>query len=95
MAMPADQPGAVTLWIDPDPFRHADYAAHHTAERQLEKFLKGRGSVTVWDRVSRENHHFDAGYAATAASDFLLHGRLKPVKRQPVSLSQLAAAARK
>jgi phage terminase large subunit GpA-like protein len=72
LLMPAGQPGAITLFASPDPYEHADYSAHQVAERQREKFLPNVGTVTVWDRISRQNHHLDTAYGSTCCAFFLL-----------------------
>jgi phage terminase large subunit GpA-like protein len=71
LTIPTDQPGAVTLYDDPSPDAHADFVTMLVAERQVEKFIKGRGSVITWERISRNNHGLDSSYAAMAAADFV------------------------
>lgn len=98
LSLPSDQPGAISLFDSPDQFEHSEYAAHITAEKQVEKFIPGRGTVIVWERLSRDNHLLDAGYYATAACDFVLagiDGRLAklPPEQRPTA-AQLAAKAR-
>lgn len=72
LAMPADSPGAVTLFQTVDMTEHSEWASHHVAEKQIQKFITGRGEVVVWDRINRQNHLFDAGYGATAGCQFIL-----------------------
>ena len=69
--MPAEEIGAVTLFDTGDKFGHADYAAHMTSEKQIEKFDQHRGTIVVWERINRNNHYFDAGYGSLAAADFV------------------------
>lgn len=48
---------------------HNTFARHLTAERKTEQFLAGRGVVTQWERIRKQNHFLDAlHYAAVAAS---------------------------
>lgn len=98
LAMPPEQPGAVTLYEHQDSIGHADFAAHLTAERQIEKFVPGRGTVVVWDRTSRNNHWLDSSYGAMCESDFLIRTMSLPAKRAAAdrpSARDLAAKARK
>jgi phage terminase large subunit GpA-like protein len=85
LAMPADQPGAVTLYDPADPLEHSTFAAHLTAERQLET-EKG----IVWERVDRNNHFLDAGYLSTAAAYHLWLEWLDQ-QQQPPSANKEAA----
>jgi phage terminase large subunit GpA-like protein len=70
LAMPADQPEAVTLYRSADSFEHTEFAAHLTAEKQVETFVPGRGAVRKWERISRNNHYLDATYNGLAAGEF-------------------------
>lgn len=72
LAMPPNEPGAVTLYQGVDAAEHSEWAAHQVAEKQVLKFLPGRGEVTVWERVNRANHLLDAGYMATTGCQFIL-----------------------
>ncbi len=38
-----------------------------TAERKTEEFVAGKGVVTRWERIRRQNHWFDALYNAAVA----------------------------
>jgi phage terminase large subunit GpA-like protein len=71
LSMPMGQTGSIRLFDSKNPNEHAEYAAHMTAEKQMEKFLPQRGSVIVWERINRKNHYLDAAYAVTTACDFL------------------------
>jgi phage terminase large subunit GpA-like protein len=77
LSMPADEPGALTLWAAADPGEHDEYSAHITAERKVEKFLPGRGRVIVWERIDRNNHFLDAATSSVAAADFVLQLRVQ------------------
>jgi len=68
LSLPLDGPGAITLWEAADSFEHSVFAQHMVAEKQVEKFLPGRGRVIVWERIDRQNHFLDAAcYAAVGA----------------------------
>lgn len=62
LAMPADEPGAVTLYEVADPVEHATYVQHQVAEKQVET-TKG----IVFVREDRNNHYLDAGYLSVCA----------------------------
>lgn len=66
---PADKPGALKLYKTARPQEHLSIAKHFSAERQTQEFIAGRGTVTKWEQVSRNNHWFDAGYLAAAAAN--------------------------
>jgi phage terminase large subunit GpA-like protein len=66
LSTPLDQPGALTLFQAP-PAEHTALAKHLTAERKTEEFVAGKGVVTKWERVRRNNHWFDVLYNACAA----------------------------
>jgi len=61
---PKDQPGALTLFA---PFDHLKYGRHLIAEKKTEEFVPGRGLVTRWERVNRDNHLLDASCLACVA----------------------------
>ena len=67
LSVPIDQAGALTIYEGP-PQQHLTWAKHMVAEKQVEEFVAGRGSVTTWQTVGKHNHYFDAGYNACAAS---------------------------
>src|SRR5690606_15987180 len=50
LLMPADEPMAVTLYEAASFSEHSEFCRHLTAEKQIEKFIPGRGEVIVWDR---------------------------------------------
>lgn len=54
----AFESGAVTLFGDHDRIDHSMFADHCMAERPLDVTAKGN-TVTVWKRLSRENHYWD------------------------------------
>lgn len=72
LAMPPEEPTAISLYQAASSAEHLAYSQQVTAERQIEKWVPGRGTVAVWERVERSNHYLDAGYLATAAGHFIL-----------------------
>ncbi|QDT55930.1 Phage terminase large subunit (GpA) [Caulifigura coniformis] len=66
LSCPLDQPGALRLYKAP-PQEHLSLAKHLTAERKTEEFVAGKGVVTRWERIRRQNHWFDALYNACVA----------------------------
>jgi len=60
------KPGAMTLF-HATPQEHLALAKHLTAEMKTEEFIAGKGIVTKWERLNRNNHWFDALYNACAA----------------------------
>lgn len=69
LAQEVREPGAMTLYADL-PRVHQKFAKHLTAEKAVEEFIPGKGVLTKWKRVSRQNHWFDATYIASAAGHF-------------------------
>ncbi len=65
----ADQAGAVTLYEPSSSSEHAEFTRHLVAEKQIEKYVEGKGEAIVWDRVDRNNHWLDATYAALCAGE--------------------------
>jgi len=72
LGMEADQPGAITLYETTDADSRSDFIGQLTAEEQVEKYVKGKGIVIVWDRIRRKNHKLDSTYAAVAAGHFIV-----------------------
>lgn len=66
LATPFAQSGAMEFF-QADDKAHTKLVAHLTAEKQTQKFVPGKGTVTVWETISRTNHWFDAAYIASAA----------------------------
>jgi phage terminase large subunit GpA-like protein len=68
---PAEEPGAMRFYYDPDPNAHVALSQQLCAERPVEKFIEGRGLVKVWERKrrgGRKNHYLDdVAYASAAA----------------------------
>ena len=83
LVTPMGQPGAMTLYAAP-PSDHLSFAKHLTAETKTEEYVAGRGVVTKWERVRKNNHWFDALYNACAVGHY--GGvRLLPPSRPPQS----------
>jgi hypothetical protein len=67
LATPLDKPGAMTFFRA-EPHEHLALAKHLSAETKMEEFIAGRGVVTRWQCVRRQNHWLDALYNASAAA---------------------------
>lgn len=61
---PEGKPGALTLFNGAD---HFTYAKHMTAEKKVEEFVAGKGAVTRWEAISRNNHYLDSTCLACVA----------------------------
>lgn len=89
---PIDKPGALTLFDSGDgrgggDNNHLSFAKHNCAERQVEEFVPGTGTVTKWEALSRSNHWGDATVEACvaghAAGVRLDHDKIdEPAKKQ-------------
>lgn len=66
LVTPLDQDGAMTLF-HATPQEHLSLAKHLTAETKTEEFIAGKGVVTRWERLRRQNHWLDALYNACCA----------------------------
>ena len=66
LTQPLDQPGAMTFFHAPREI-HLAIAKHLTAERKTEEFIAGKGVVTKWERIRKQNHWLDALYLAGTA----------------------------
>lgn len=69
LVTPLNQPGAMTLFAAP-PSDHLSFAKHLTAETKTEEYVAGKGVVTKWERVRKNNHWFDALYNACAVGHY-------------------------
>src|SRR4030095_6573909 len=81
LSTPLNSPGAMTLY-KAAAHEHLALAKHLTAEVKSEEFVAGKGVITKWDRIRRQNHWFDALYNACVAG----HGcgvRLVQEERPP------------
>jgi phage terminase large subunit GpA-like protein len=63
---PAGQPGGLTLFHGMAN-EHLSLAKHLTAEKKVEEFVAGRGLVTRWEAINRNNHYLDMLAMACAA----------------------------
>lgn len=63
---PMDKPGALTIF-SATPNEHLSFGKHLTAERKVEEFEAGKGLVTRWEAVNKNNHWLDAMTYACAA----------------------------
>ncbi|MCG6158338.1 terminase gpA endonuclease subunit [Rubinisphaera margarita] len=63
LTTPLSQPGAMRLF-QAAPHEHLSLAKHLTAERKIEEFVAGKGMVTRWERIRKNNHWFRASLMA-------------------------------
>lgn len=88
LALPPDAEQALQLYEVADAADHRELAEQLTAEREVTKYVDGRGEVICWERIRRANHFLDAAYLATAAGNLALTfhtQKASPVKTLPVS----------
>lgn len=89
---PINQPGALTLF-NAKPVEHLSFAKHLTAEKRVEEFIAGRGTVIRWEAMNRNNHYLDALSLACVAGhgvgERLLSG---PVQQKPQSIAPAVEA---
>lgn len=57
---PMGEPGAMTTFIPSPGSDHRTWAHHILAEREVEEFVAGKGTVTKFERIRRQNHYLDA-----------------------------------
>lgn len=65
LATPAGKVGGLVLAMPPSgsPTQHLSFARHMVAEKKIEEFkagVGGRGLITRWQKVARDNHWLDA-----------------------------------
>ncbi len=85
LQIPLGRPGALALFAAPGN-EHASFARHLTAEKRVEEFIAGKGLVTRWQAVSRQNHWLDSTCLAFVAE----HGTrpaIVPAESRPVRLA--------
>lgn len=63
-----EKPFAIQLFAA-DPREHIKYAKHLTAEKKVEEFSVGRGVVTRWEKIRKDNHWLDCEAMAHCAAD--------------------------
>lgn len=92
LLIPSDEELAVTLYNASSFAEHSEFVRHLTAEKQIEKYVKGKGESIVWERVNRQNHWFDSTYGALCASEAISVFRgMKPKQKEtPRSLRDMA-----
>lgn len=66
LSTPVGKPGAMTLYDAPHQ-KHIRFGKHLTAEKKVEEFIAGKGTVIRWESLRRDNHLFDAAYMACCA----------------------------
>lgn len=91
LLMPTEEPLAITLYQASSFAEHDEFCRHLTAEKQIEKFVEGRGELIVWDRHDRNNHWLDATYSAICAGEAMRDQ--KATKAGPKAAKTLAEMA--
>ena len=84
LAQQLDTFGAMTVY-KALPRDHLALAKQLTAEKRVEEFIAGKGPVTKWVRVHRNNHWFDTLYLACAAGHFAGYELLESTPGVPAS----------
>ena len=72
LGMKAVEPGAIVLYESASVREHDTFIDQLLAEEEKETWIPDKGNVVVWDRIHRQNHYLDAGYAAVGAGEFIL-----------------------
>ena len=88
LTLPPDAPTAIVLFEAADMAEHTEFGEHLTAERQVEKWVDGKGESVTWERIRRANHYLDSSYSACAAGSLLLDKVSKP-RRPSRSLGEI------
>ena len=97
LAMQIDAPLAIVLYEPSKKDEHKEFCVQSLAERQVEKFIEGKGEHIGFERIGRtKNHYLDASYAAVAAGHFHLTmaRRADRPQGERQTLSQMAKEAR-
>jgi phage terminase large subunit GpA-like protein len=63
---PMNQAGSLTLH-QAEKMDHLSFAKHLTAEKKVEEFVAGKGLVTRWEMLNRNNHYLDSTALACVA----------------------------
>lgn len=93
LTTPVDETGSMMMFQGA-PHEHLALAKHLTAERKTEEFISGKGVVTKWERVRKNNHWFDALYNACAAGHYVGVRLLdQPQPKQPQQWGKLSTLA--
>ena len=93
LAIPTEEPGAITLYHAASPNEHVTFSQQVTAEKQVEKWMPNRGTIPVWQRIARNNHYLDAGYVATAAGYHVMLQSKHDPQQHTKTLAEMAAEA--
>jgi phage terminase large subunit GpA-like protein len=86
---PVGQPGAMTLHHASSPHEHLGFGKHLTAEKREQIFVAGKGTVTRFRAVHRNNHWLDATCLACVAG----HGMGQRLIEAAVAAATSSAAA--
>jgi phage terminase large subunit GpA-like protein len=88
---PAGQPGGLTMF-KASAVDHLSFAKHLTAEKAVEEFVAGRGLVTRWEKVHKNNHFLDAlalaCVAGHGAGERIVVSAPPPVEPRPAQQEQ-------
>lgn len=91
---PMGQPGAMTLYNPgPKSVEHMGFSKHLTAERKVEEFIAGKGLVTKWEAVNRNNHWLDASCMSCVAGWFAGERLIGEIKVEKPASSDAAPVA--
>lgn len=83
MTVPQAEPTAMLLYSPSDMKEHLTFGRHICAEKKVEEFVPGRGTMERWEKRNRTpNHYFDTTYMAAAAAH-LCGVRLVGSKEKP------------
>jgi len=94
---PIGTAGTMTFFRAPAE-EHLGLAKHLTAETKTEEFIAGRGLVTRWERLRRQNHWFDCLYLAAAAASLAgvrLVDEVRPQPTKPITAQEWFARGRR
>lgn len=72
---------------------HLSLAKHLTAEKKTEEFLPGKGVVTRWECIRRNNHWFDALYNACADGHYVGARLIQDPQPEPRTYGKLSDLA--
>lgn len=67
LATPVGNPGAMTFFKPQVAHEHLSFCKHLTAESKVEEFVAGKGVITRWERIRKQNHWLDSTYDACVA----------------------------
>lgn len=87
LAVPVDAPTAMLLFAGM-PRDHLTLAKHITAEREVEEYVEGKGTIRRWETIRRANHYLDCLYGCCASAhlagvEFLLESPEAPDEPPP------------